>query len=360
MDDETTGKAPDENAGVPPAEAKQAAGAQAEEAGAETSTTSALQPDDEGATHVLSGEPSDATQVMSPVGAAAGAPPPPPPRPSPTLMMSHAPRRRSSKAWWIVLLVIVLAAAAAAAIWFFLLRTGEAEVTPSSSPSPTANWSGAWGLTDGSGGGLIIQGSGGKYQVTMYDGALHPLGVATAKTSGDELQFSLDSQEAVGGLSGPLMITLTFGQTQDSAQMTIVSAGQNTVTLDLARVSSLLPASPSSSPSPTPSTSTTASPSPSQSPTTSADQQVINGTTKIQVGIITWSTNNNNLFPVAGEVAQSGGIAQYVTPWPINPYTNLPMKPGTQPGDYTYEQINGGSAYKLTGYLNNGLTYVLP
>ena len=36
------------------------------------------------------------------------------------------------------------------------------------------------------------------------------------------------------------------------------------------------------------------------------------------------------------------------------------MKPGTQPGDYTYEQLNGGAGYKLTGYVSNGLTYTVP
>ena len=76
--------------------------------------------------------------------------------------------------------------------------------------------------------------------------------------------------------------------------------------------------------------------------------------------MITWSTNNNNLYPTSADVTEAGGVATYVNPWPTNPYTGQPMKPGTQPGDYTYEQLNGGAGYKLTGYISNGLTYTLP
>ena len=36
------------------------------------------------------------------------------------------------------------------------------------------------------------------------------------------------------------------------------------------------------------------------------------------------------------------------------------MAPGTSPGSYVYEQLSGGQAYKLTGYLSNGLTYSVP
>src|SRR5665647_2320948 len=95
-------------------------------------------------------------------------------------------------------------------------------------------------------------------------------------------------------------------------------------------------------------------------PSASSDQQVIDAIIKIQVGVITWATNNNNLYPASAEVSQSGGVAQYVDPWPVNPVTNQPMTPGTQAGDYTYEQLNGGQGYKLTGYLGNGLTYTVP
>jgi hypothetical protein len=363
MDDETTGKVPDESAAQPPAEGERGdegepgteAGQGAAEGGADTGETVAMPPADEGATQVMPGE-AEATRVMPPPPAQ----PPLPPRPSPTLMLSRPPKRQGgSNAWWIILLIII-AAAAAAAVWFFVLRS--AGTSPSPSPSRAVDWSGAWGRTDGAGGGLIIQGSGSTYQVTLYDGSLNALGVASAKQNHDKLTFTLATQASVGGLTGPFSITLTMGAGHDTAQMQVVAANQDSVTIGLRRIPSLLPASPNATPTPTTSGSPTssASPSPNASPTTAADQQVINGVTKIQVGVITWATNNNNLYPSAADVAQTGAIAQYVTPWPTNPFTNLPMAAGTQPGNYTYEQLNGGSGYTLTAYLQNGLTYTLP
>ena len=66
-------------------------------------------------------------------------------------------------------------------------------------------------------------------------------------------------------------------------------------------------------------------------------------------------------LPDAGaDVGEGGGIASYVDPWPVNPYSGQPMKPGTQPGDFIYEQLNGGAGYKLTGYISDGLTYTVP
>jgi hypothetical protein len=363
MDDETPGTAPDESAGEPPAEEQHAGeagpevGAPAGEAEAgpaagEEGETAVVPPPEEGATQVISGEDAGPTRVMP----AAGPPSePPPPGPAPTLMMSRPPRKKRSNTWWIILVVIVVAAAAAA-FWYFVLRSNE--TSPSPSPSPAIDWSGAWSRTDGGGGGLIIQGGKSTYQVTMYDENLQPLGVSTAKQSDDTLKFTLDTQATVSGLTGPFTITLTPGATPDLAQMKVVSANQESTTISLQRVASLLPASPT--PSPTPTTSPTASPSPSESASTTADQQVIDGIDKIQVGVITWATNNNNLYPAAADVTETGAVAQYVSPWPTDPYAGQPMKPGVQPGNYTYEQLNGGSAYKITGYLQNGLTYTLP
>ena len=249
MDEENTGKTPGEGAEVPPIDAGQGAAQAAHpeaEAGAEEGATAVVPPAEEGATHVLGGEPAGATRVMPAARAAAT----PPPRPSPTLKMSHAPKKRGgSNAWWIILLVIVVIAAAAAALWYFDLRNKGSQPAPSSSQSPVASWAGAWARTDGAGGGLIIQGSGGAYQVTMYDGSLRPLGVASATTAGTELKFTLATQGTINGLTGPFTITVSQGSAQDSAEMTVVSASQSSTTIDLARVASLLPATPTASPS---------------------------------------------------------------------------------------------------------------
>ncbi len=332
---------------------------------------------DEGATQALSGESADVTTVLPRSGEGASSPPPAHPRP--TVMMTGPQRRggrdsggsggggdkKGSNTWWIVLLIIVLAAAAAAALWFFVLRPKNS--TPAPKPSPTAAafaWSGTWARTDGGGGGVVVVQSGSEYQITVYDSQLQAVGVATSKLTAGSLQFTIQTQQEVAGLTGPLTVSLTPGDSSDRAQMLIASPNQNSVSLGLQRASSLTPASPSGSlsPSPTPSGSASPSVSPTPSPTSSisAEQQVINSVTKLQVGVITWSTNNSNLYPPASEVTEQGGVAQYVSPWPTNPYTGQPMKPGTQPGDFVYEQLNGGQTYRITGHLANGLTYTLP
>lgn len=49
-------------------------------------------------------------------------------------------------------------------------------------------------------------------------------------------------------------------------------------------------------------------------------------------------------------------IGQYVSPWPTNPFTNTPMKPGSAPGDYAYTPL-GGPGFTLSAYLADGTTY---
>jgi hypothetical protein len=351
MDDETTGRQPDETSAQQPGGGETTAGS------ADTAET-AVTPPDAGATRVMSGEAVDETRVMPAAGGAAS-PPPPPPRPQPTLMMSRPPKQSSSR-WWIVLVVVLLALVAAAAAWYFLLRDkGE---KPAPQPSPTFDWVGAWGRTDGSGGGVVVEQSGKDYQVTVYGSTLQVLGSTVAKPKGNDLAFELQSQESVGGLPGPFQITLQAGPGKNLADMKVTGANQTTAIVPLERVAALVPVSPSASPTVTPMTTPTTSPSssPSASPKAGTDQQVIDAIGKLQVGVITWATNNNNLYPTPADVSEAGGIASYVDPWPTNPYTGQPMKPGTQPGDYTYEQLNGGAGYKLTGYISNGLTYTVP
>jgi len=354
MDDETTGRPPDESSQQPPGGDETAAGAAD---AAETAITPAgagetvvAPPADTGATRVMSGEAVDETRVM-PAAGGSGSAPPPPLRPQPTLMMSRPPKQ-SSSAWWIVLVVVLLALVAAAAAWYFLIRDKGQEPAPQ--PSPAFDWVGAWGRTDGTGGGVVVEPSGKDYQVTVYGSALQVLGTATATPKGKDLAFALESAESVGGLPGPFQIVLQGGPGENLADMKVTGGNQTTVIVPLERVAALVPVTPSASPTSSPSSS------PSASPSAGADQQVIDAIDKLQTGVITWATNNNNLYPTPTDVSQAGGIAAYVDPWPTNPYTSQPMKPGTQPGDYTYEQLNGGAGYKLTGYISNGLTYTVP
>ena len=349
MDDETTGRQPDETSAPQPGGGETATGS------ADTAEM-AVTPPDAGATRVMSGEAVDETRVMPAAGDAAS-PPPPPPRPQPTLMMSGPPKQRSST-WWIVLVVVLLALVAAAAAWYFLLR--DKGTTPAPQPSPAFDWVGAWGRTDGSGGGVVVEQSGADYQVTVYGSTLQVLGTAVAKPKGKNLTFALQSDEMVGGPPGPFQITLEAGPGKDLAAMKVTGGNQTTVIVPLKRVAALAPVSPSPSPTVTPTPTLSPSSSPSASPSAGTDQQVIDAIVRLQTGVITWATNNNNLYPTPADVSEAGGITSYVDPWPTNPYTDQPMKPGTQPGDYTYEQLNGGAGYKLTGYISNGTTFTRP
>ena len=183
---------------------------------------------------------------------------------------------RAARSWWFVVAVVVLVAAAAA--WFFLLRQEETvapvvspsarpslsssplpsyslspspsssplpslsssplpSFSPSASPSPVA-WAGAWGRIDGVGGGLVVAGTAGAYDVTFYDGALR-LGAsvpATQGTDGRQLQFTMPSQFSISGPSGPFEATLTLGDTFGTATLTITAANQTTVLIPFRRV----------------------------------------------------------------------------------------------------------------------------
>src|SRR5450759_1803563 len=265
MDDETTGRQPDETSAPQPGGGETAAGS------ADTAET-AVTPPDAGATRVMSGEAVDETRVAPAAGDAAS-PPPPPPRPQPTLMMSRPPKQSSGR-WWIVLVVVLLALVAAAA-WYFLLR--DKGTTPAPQPSPAFDWVGAWGRTDGSGGGVVVEQSGADYQVTVYGSTLQVLGSAVAKPKGKDLVFALQSAETVGGLPGPFQIALQAGPDKDLADMKVTGANQTTVIVPLNRVAALVPISPSASPTvtPTPTLSPSSTSSPSASPTAGTDQQVI-------------------------------------------------------------------------------------
>jgi hypothetical protein len=348
MDDETTGKLPDDTeltAVRPPA---------ADDA------TRVMPPADEGATQVLSGESADATQVM-PAAAGAASPPPPSP-PQPTLMMSRPKSSGDGVPWWAWLLVILVIAAAAAAIWFFYLRS------PGTSTAGDA-FVGNWAPPSGGGGLVIAKTANDKFKVTEYDGQLQQVGSTTADLVGSELQLTV--QAAALGLTdvtGTVQGTLTHDGSTDQLTLQFSSGGLTIKPIVYDRVDVLLPASPTpsptptplASPSPSPSPSPSGSPSPSASASPSTDQQVIDGIGKLQVGIVSWANAHNNLYPAPQDVVEGGGIAQYVDPWPTDPFTNKAMAPGTAPGSYVYEQLSGGQMYRLTGYLSNGLTYSVP
>ena len=243
--DETEDRTPDENPGGEPSEKSAGAGSA----------------EGEGPTE-LSGQPSK--EPAGEAGTAAGDEPSPilTGAPPPTGIVTQ-PGRSSGWVWWLVIIVVVLLAVAAG--WFFFVRDGQETAPVSSasvSPSPVV-WTGSWARLDGVGGGLLIAGGTGAYEVTLYDGVLRPgeSVPATVSTDGTQLQFAPPSQFSFGGgPSGPFGATLELDD-PDRATLIISDADGTVVLLPLRRVPELLPTNPSPSPSARPSAPPVESPS---------------------------------------------------------------------------------------------------
>ncbi len=315
--------------------------------------TSVMPPVSEGATRVMPGEDAGPTRMMT---AGDQAPPPPPAQPTLVMTRGGGPERKGVP-WW-VWLVVVLAVVAAAAFWYSFLRPSTAR-----DGGDGADLAGTWSPESGAGGGLVIKESeDGLFTITQYDGQLQKAGDTTADLVDDQLEADLKAS-ALGltKVTGSVRGILTY-EGDDRLKLSFVSGGSGLESLYYVRAEVLLPAPAPPTPSPTPSPTVTetpaASPSPSGSPT--ADQQTMTNIARLQTGIMAMAADHGDLYPRPQDVIQGGELSQYVDPWPTNPFTGAPAAPGTSSGSYVYEQLDGGKAYKLTGYLGNGLTYVVP
>lgn len=69
------------------------------------------------------------------------------------------------------------------------------------------------------------------------------------------------------------------------------------------------------------------------------DSAVKEGTHSIQVGIQTYAVDHGDLYPASWDVAPDGLLADYVEPWPVNPFTGDPMVNSSEYscGDFSYE-----------------------
>lgn len=345
MDEEQNGTSPDH-----PAEGVDAQ----DEAG---TIAGGAAPDDTGETRVLSGEPDQPTQVIPPDEPTRVMPPAPPPPSStppslqqPTVTMTRRPS--SNRTWWWIIIVLLILAAVAVALFLFL--------RPDESGGAGQDFVGTWMPADAGAGGLLIKQNGDTFTVTAYDGQIQPVGSEEATLNGDQLELSLPGAALDAQQGGQVDVTISYISGQDSLHLVAQGAGATRVDRDYVRTDVLQPVQPTVAPSPTPTPTASPTPSTTGSPSATADQLIMAGLVKIQSGVTAWATNANGVYPAATEVSSTGGIAQYVNPWPLNPYTNEPMKAGTGPGDYQYEQLEGATAYKLTAYLGNNLTYVLP
>ena len=60
-----------------------------------------------------------------------------------------------------------------------------------------------------------------------------------------------------------------------------------------------------------------------------------------------WAADHSGVSPSWGSVNR-GGLSDYVTTWPTNPYTGGPMTPGSGPGQFSYHLKPVG--FTITGY----------
>lgn len=85
-----------------------------------------------------------------------------------------------------------------------------------------------------------------------------------------------------------------------------------------------------------------------------AGAQTQEGIHKLQVAVQSWMVDHDGKAPAVDEVKPGGAIEKYVESWPENPITLSAMVPGEGPGEYTYERVDGGRGYRLTGHLEDG------
>ncbi len=318
-----------------------------------------LAPPGEPPTRALPGEA--ATRVLG----APPAPATPPPVGSEVWTSPAAPADggggwRPPRVVWFALIGIALGLGLA--VTFALLARGP-ELEP---------FVGTWGPTaDSLGplGGLVIEDQDDVAAVTVYSAEVEAIATVAAAWEDDDLVVTFaDAGPLVDG-GGPATLRLAYREDDDHLVATLESAG-GTAVQRLARVSSLGPGPAETSPAPastatpteTPTATPTATGSPggSPTPTASPDDQVRAAITRLQVGVLSWAADHGGLFPPVNEVTAAGEIGALVDPWPENPFTGAPMQAGSAPGDYTYEQLDAGQAYRLTGYLSDGATIVVP
>ena len=86
------------------------------------------------------------------------------------------------------------------------------------------------------------------------------------------------------------------------------------------------------------------------------DSAVKEGVHSIQVGIQSYAVDNNDVYPVAAEVAAAPGlVGQQIDGWPSDPFVagKVPMANTGVKGNYAYVLVGGGTDYTLKGVLNS-------
>jgi len=85
------------------------------------------------------------------------------------------------------------------------------------------------------------------------------------------------------------------------------------------------------------------------------DGAVAYGLVAIRRGLAMWKAGGGKKYPPAKEVAPTGMLAKMIS-WPTNLFTNGPMVPEANTGNFVYAPTQGGKSYSLKGYLADGST----
>jgi hypothetical protein len=79
------------------------------------------------------------------------------------------------------------------------------------------------------------------------------------------------------------------------------------------------------------------------------DQAAKSNLVNIKMAIQSYAATNGQLPPAADQATLGG----FMNPWPANPWTQAPMKPGAAKGDYAYTP-GAGASFTLTVHLSSG------
>ena len=93
------------------------------------------------------------------------------------------------------------------------------------------------------------------------------------------------------------------------------------------------------------------------------DAAVKEGIHTIEIGVASYATDNNDIYPAA--LANSAALVDasgkpYIDSWPKNPWTNTPMIDSTGTiGDYHY-WFPASNSFQLIGYTSTGVNFTAP
>jgi hypothetical protein len=79
------------------------------------------------------------------------------------------------------------------------------------------------------------------------------------------------------------------------------------------------------------------------------------GIHSLQIGIQSYAVDHDDTYP---DRADQATIGYAIDVWPTNPWTGEPMHEGTDPGDYAYSRLDGGTSFELVGYGAGGMVVI--